>query len=423
MLGTIKIYIGSNLNWLIQLTLLAVAVISSLKASPLSMMQTVRVGMSQLLNYKLMVLGWLLFVAGIAIAAIMNHCVGLYTLVKFGAFIFVFLCLLLISPLSSSLLEKALSVTLIVSLVPMIILALFRQLDAMIVLGDGRIGWLASWPGVIWKIGAFVWPLAVWRCLKKPGAINVLLAFGAVLITALDGSRTSMLWLSLVWIVLTIIARRIPTKPLRAHISLLLVTLLSFSFIQPMLLGWVYGHYDKQMEEINEQSSSQTGANASDGISFDHVLEEIQVRTLMGTTSKRLVKGDNEIRLQMLHTGWQQTLDKFPWGGGVGSARVDDFGTNSVIHMTYLQLLADEGVLSFIGYLLFILIPLYCGLKFVFEKSELFVERFEQMLCPLSVLALFLFMGFFHPLSNELTEWAIVLTAIAIVVSHVPRSN
>ncbi|BEL79546.1 MULTISPECIES: hypothetical protein [Serratia] len=429
MLGTIKVYIGGNLNWLIQLALLAVAVISSLKASPLSVMQTVRARLSHLRNYKLIVLGWLLFAAGITIAAVMNHGAGLYTLAKYGAFIFVFLCLLLISPLSSALLEKALGVTLIVSLVPLIFLALFRQLDAMVVLGDGRMGWLASWPGVIWKIGAFVWPFAVWRCLKKPSAINVLLAFGAVLTIALDGSRTSMLWLALVWISLAIvaIAGRVPTKPLRAHISLLLVTLLSFSFIQPVLLGWVYGHYDQLivqlMEKKTEQNSNQFGADASGGISFGHALEATLATTPKETTSERLVKGDNSIRLQMLHTGWQQTVDKFPWGGGFGSARVDDFGTSSVIHMTYLQLLADEGILSFIGYLLFLLTPLYCGLKFVFEKRELFVERFEQMLCPLSVLALFLFMGCFHPLSNELTEWAIVLTAVAIVVSHVPRRD
>lgn len=265
MLGTIKVYIGGNLNWLIQLALLAVAVISSLKASPLSVMQTVRARLSHLRNYKLIVLGWLLFAAGITIAAVMNHGAGLYTLAKYGAFIFVFLCLLLISPLSSALLEKALGVTLIVSLVPLIFLALFRQLDAMVVLGDGRMGWLASWPGVIWKIGAFVWPFAVWRCLKKPSAINVLLAFGAVLTIALDGSRTSMLWLALVWISLAIvaIAGRVPTKPLRAHISLLLVTLLSFSFIQPVLLGWVYGHYDQLIVQLMEKKPSKTATNSA----------------------------------------------------------------------------------------------------------------------------------------------------------------
>lgn len=422
MLGTIKIYLGGNVNWLIQLVLLAVAIISSLKAfPPHSVMQMVRTRLSYPRSYKLIVLGWFLFVAGISVAAMMNHGTGMYTLVKYAAFILVFFGLLLISPLSSALLEKALSVSLIVSLVPLIILALFRQLDAMVILADGRMGWLASWPGVIWKIGAFVWPFAVWRCLKKPSAINVLLAFGAVLTIALDGSRTAMLWVVLVWIVLAVIAiaGRVPTKPLRAHISLLLVTLLSFSFIQPVLRGWVYGHYDKLIVQLMKKKSEQSGSQFDVG----NWLEATLTTMLKETTSERLVKGDSSIRLQMLHTGWQQTVATFPWGGGFGSAQANDFGASSVIHMTYLQLLADEGVMSFVGYLLFLLTPLYCGLKFVFEKRKLFAERFDQMLCPLSVLALFLFMGCFHPLSNELTEWALVLTAIAIVVNHVPRRD
>lgn len=325
-------------------------------------------------------------------------------------------------PLSSALLEKALSITLVISLVPLILLALFRQLDTLVILGDGRMGWLASWPGVIWKIGAFVWPFAVWRCLKKANFINVLLAFGAVLVMALDGSRTSMLWLALVWGALAMIAffARVQTQPVRGHFSLIVVTLLSFSLIQPVLLGWVSGDYDKLLVQLMEKQTSDHPDTAN--LSISHTLEET-LAAPKETTADRLVKGDNSIRLQMLHTGWQQTVDKFPWGGGFGSTRVDDFGTDSVIHMTYLQLLADEGVLSFIGYLLFILTPLYYGLKFVFEKRELFVERFESMLSPLSVLALFLFMGCFHPLSNELTEWAIVLTAISIVICHVPRRD
>lgn len=428
MLGTIKIYIGGNLNWLLQLMLLVVAVASSLAASPFSMMQTIRERLYRLRGYKLMLFGWLLFMTGIAIAAFMNQGVGLYTVAKYLAFMFVLLCLLLISPVSPALLEKALTVTLVVSLVPLIILALFRQLDAMVILGDGRMGWIASWPGVIWKIGAFVWPFAVWRCLKRPSTLNFLLAFGAVLTMALDGSRTSMLWLILVWISLAVIAifAKAQTKPIRSHLSLLLVTALSFSLIQPVLLGWVSGHYDKLITQLMEKKVEQVSSEPGDLSRADANLSLTIEETLAApkeATADRLVKGDNSIRLQMLHTGWQQTVDKFPWGGGFGSTRVDDFGANSVIHMTYLQLLADEGVLSFVGYLLFILCPLYYGLRFVTEKRELFAERFEQMLCPLSVLALFLFMGCFHPLSNELTEWAIVLTAISVVISHVPRRN
>ncbi|WP_431223020.1 hypothetical protein ACQ86O_23070 [Serratia sp. L9] len=403
-------------------------------AAPVSITQTLRERLCLLRGYTPMLLGWLLFMAGIAIAALMNEGTGLYTVAKYLALLFVLVCLVVISPLSPALLEKSLSVALVVSLIPLILLALFRQLDAMVILGDGRMGWLASWPGVIWKIGAFVWPFAIWRCLRAPSFRNVLLAFCAVLTMALDGSRTSMLWLVLVWLTLAIIAAvtRANPKPVRTHISLLFVTLFSFAAIQPVLLSWVSGHYDPLVVEFNEwrakhnqESGNEVGTEESGNALIGNFMSNLgeAFATPKDSTADRLLKGDNSTRLEMLQIGWKQTVDKFPWGAGFGSTRVMDFGASSVIHMTYLQLLADDGVLAFVGYLLFLLFPAYCGLKFVTEKRELFVERFELLLCPLSALALFLFMGCFHPLSNELTEWGIVLTAIAILVTHVPRRN
>lgn len=94
--------------------------------------------------------------------------------------------------------------------------------------------------------------------LKKANFINVLLAFGAVLVMALDGSRTSMLWLALVWGATAMIAffARVQTQPVRGHFSLIVVTLLSFSLIQPVLLGWVSGDYDKLLVQLMEKQTS-----------------------------------------------------------------------------------------------------------------------------------------------------------------------
>jgi hypothetical protein len=415
MLGTIKIYIGSNANWLIQIMLLLIATVTSLVASPLSTGQTLLGRLSRLGDYKPMLFGWLLFMAGIAAASIANHGVGFYTLAKYLAFMFALVMLVVISPLTPKLLEKSLSVALLISLIPLLLLALFRQTDAMVILGDGRMGWLASWPGVIWKAGAFVWPFAVWRCLKQPSACNLLLAFSAVLVMALDGSRTSMLWLVLVWGGLTAIAfvSKIYVKPVRSHLSLLLLTILSFSIIQPTLLSWVSGNYDQLISQMVNQNEDNNNVLQSDTHQY--------ITGVTESTADRLVSGDTTTRLEMLHVGWQHAAEKFPWGGGFGSTRVMDFGASSVIHMTYLQLLADEGVLAFVGYLLFLIYPLYRGVRFVTAEHELFTERFDLMLCPLSTLTLFLFMGLFHPLSNELTEWGIILAALSIVITHVSR--
>lgn len=417
MLSSIKMYIGGNLNWVIQIILLGIALMASLAASIVPIKKIIYVKLQYLLHYKLLILGWLLFMSGITIAGIMNHGIGLYTLIKYSLFIVVFLAMIIIS-VSPIILEKALSITLMVSLLPLLLLGLLRETDALVVFADGRMGWFASWPGIIWKIGAFIWPLAVWRLLKQPNWINILLAFSSVLVISLDGSRTSIVWMILVTISLISITIFIHKRlhRFRTYLCLILVAVVPFFVIQPTLLGWVSGYYDQYIT----QSISNTDNALS--ITSDITLEKSH-KGSNESVAYRLVEGDNSVRLHMLEAGWKTTLEKFPWGNGFGSTRVDDFGTNSVIHMTYLQLLADEGILSLIGYLLFLLTPLYYGVRFIIQNRELFAERFEFMLCPLSIITLYLFIGIFHPLSNELTEWAIVLTAISSVVNYVPYRN
>ncbi len=383
-------------------------------------------------DYKPLLAGWLLFIAGIVIAAYVNDGVGLYTVVKYLVFLLVLVGLVLITPLSAAFLEKSLCVALFISLAPLIFLILFGQLDTIVILGDGRMGWIASLPGVIWKVGACVWPFAVWHCLKRFSFGNGMLALSAVVIMALDGSRTAMLWLVLVWFVLTVIAiaTHVNRKPLRVSAGLLLAILLSFCVIQPMLLNRAVDHNVQATSEFKawviEQGHRHENRQGREDVSAISPGEDGQgeIRTTAKRfTSTRLINGENGVRLEMLRVGWQQAVNKFPWGGGFGSTRVMDLGVRNNIHMTYLQLLADEGVLAFVGYLIFILFPVYRGLGYIAAKREGFVERFEQLLCPLSVIVLMLFIGCFHPLSNELTEWGVVLTAIALVITHVPHRH
>lgn len=404
MLSSIKIYIGGSLNWAILFLFLITSVTSYIISQGSIKKQVVIDKFHYLKSYKTALFGWLLFIFGIGIAAFLNQGTGLYTIIKYLTFIFI-LIFLLLTPLSPAILQKTLNFTLMVSLIPLIILILFRQSDAIVILGDGRMGWIASWPGVIWKIGAIVWPFSLWQCLKKPAPFNILLAFCSILIIAIDGSRTAIIWFAFIWISFTLIAffTKTHTKPLLTHFSLMIITLITFLLIQPLLLGWVLGQHNPLVNDLfNENKIIQ-------------IPEE--------KTVDRLLKGDTSIRLQMLNVGWQQTLANFPWGNGFGSTLADDLGVRSVIHMTYLQLLADTGIISLVGYLLFLLTPLYYGLKFVIENQGLFVERFELILSPLSILILFLFIGLFHPISNELTEWTIVLTAISVLMNYVPRHN
>lgn len=427
MLGTLKIYIGSNLNWLISLLLLGTALACMLPTRPVARHLA---GLRALLNaYKPMLLGWMLFMTGIAVSAALHQGTGLYTIAKYLVLLLVLLMLLLLN-ISSAQLERALTLALVAAVIPLLFFALFRVTDPMIIFGDGRMGWLAIWPGVLWKAGAYVWPFALWRHIKRPGYRTAALAGLSMLAMALDGSRTSLLWLSLTWVALAACGAmfKVQGRGLRTHAGLLALIVFIFALAQPAMLNWVEGRYDplvaSAVEKISNAFHSGPGSlTASAGRAGRTALPQLAPPIDAGTSSERLINGNTTTRKAMLQEGWRQAVARFPWGCGFGCTTVDDNGVRTVIHMTYLQILGDEGILALAGYMLIMLFPLYKAFSYLGERRECLRERFELMLTPVSVLLLYLLIGFLHPLSNELTEWALVLGAIATVMMYVKRSD
>lgn len=428
-LGTIKIYIGGNVNWAIALTLLGIAVYFSLQnTSLLHRLKTLPV---LLKPYAPMLLGWLLFIAGIAIAAAMNGGTGLYTVAKYLALLMVLFMLLVIG-ISSEKLEYALTLALAVAVICLLLFALFRMDNALIVLGDGRVGWWGIWPGVLWKAGAYVWPFALWRCLKNTNLKTLSIVALSMIAMAVDGSRTSLIWLALTWGVLVGfgIWLKLPGRGLRVHAALVVMALFLFTLFQPVLLNWVDGRYDAliayKIEQVRSFSfKTSTGSTVKDS---EPRKPTMAPPISKNTSSERIINGNTATRKTMLETGWHQSMAKFPWGGGFGSTTVDDNGSRTVIHMTYLQILGDEGIIALAGYLLMLFFPLYRAIRYLTENRKLLAERFEVMLAPISILSLYALTGFLHPLSNEITEWALVLGAIATIIIYckpynVPSSN
>lgn len=395
LVGSIKIYTGASLYWAILLSFLMLAAWNSLLYKSLA--QNLQILFVSLRPYGPMFIGWGLFIAGIAIAGFFNGGMGLYTIAKYIAILFVLLMLLMIG-VSATQLEKALILALACSLIPLILLIIFRANNMLIILGDGRMGWLAIWPGVLWKVGAYIWPFSIWCCLRRPNYANFLLAFAAILAMALDGSRTSMLWLILSWGGLFVISFNLKNRHIWCHICLLLIVILAFGIIQPILLSWANLPY--------ESLSTATAKILNSDI-------------VSKSASIRLVEGDSFTRAQMFQDGWKHVREVFPWGCGFGCTGILHNNVHIVLHMTYLQILGDGGVISIIGYALFLLFPLYRAVHYVTENKNFFIERFDQMVTPISIILLYLFLGLLHPVSNELTEWGIVLTAISVVVMHV----
>lgn len=423
-LGTVKIYIGANTNWLIAFVLLGIAVFFSLQNTTL--IQKIKVLPAFIKSYAPMMIGWLLFIAGIAIAAAMNGGVGLYTIAKYLALLLVLLLLLVVG-ITSSKLEYGLTLAMAVAVICLLLFAIFRMNNALIVLGDGRMGWWAAWPGVLWKAGAYVWPFALWRCLKNTNWKTVAVVALSMVAMAVDGSRTSLIWLALTWAILIGcgIWFKLPGRGLRTHAIIILMGAFIFTVFQPVLLSWVDARYDTAIAyKIEQMRSFSFSKQKNDGAKNNDLRPPAQLPPIaLNTTSERVLNGNTTTRKAMLEAGWVQSKQKFPWGGGFGSTTVDDNGSRTVIHMTYLQILGDEGILALAGYLLLLFYPLYRGLRYLTEKRECIAERFDIMLAPISILLLYVLTGFLHPLSNEITEWALILGAIATIVIYTTRSN
>lgn len=130
------------------------------------------------------------------------------------------------------------------------------------------------------------------------------------------------------------------------------------------------------------------------------------------------------IRLQMLKDAWNGAVGNFPWGGGFGStvSYIESFGQPVVVHMAYLQVLSDLGVLGLIAYLGVLFYPVGVVLSRIMQTG---VSAFDTLLLPVSVVSIYSFSGLLHPVSNEISEWFIVLVSIAIILkdsSHAKAS-
>jgi len=405
MLGSVKIYTGGHLNWVILCAVLAAALsFAAIDRGPSAMAQTLRELRPQ---YAPLLLAWTLFVTGFVVAGLLHAGSAMLPLLKYGAILVVLLALLALDVRAKHV-QRALILALILGVLPVLVLALLRVTPLLVILGDGRMGWAAIWPGVLWKVGAFIWPLAVWQCMHNRGPSSYLLALGSALAMALDGSRTSMLWLALAWLSVLFLARwvKLPNSTLKAQVPLLCMVVVTYSLLQPLILGWTLGADGGRVVFPGQAE-------------WSVLIPSLEVES----TSRRLITGDNHTRLDMLRAGLSNVASSFPIGCGFGCSVAEEGQLAVVVHMTYLQVLADGGLLALAGYVLILAYPLYRAVIFLMERSHLVPSRVDVLFVPVSVLVLYLFGGLFHPLSNELTEWGIVVAAIASIINHVARRH
>lgn len=395
--GTLKIYISAEIYWAILFIVFSLFLYSSLQFGP--SMYTWKFIVVKLYPW---IIGWLLLIIGILISDIVNNQHNTISLIKYSLIMLFSIFSLKYCCIDVSSVEKALYVSLSCNVILLFFIILFRMPELLIILGDGRIGWLANWPGKLWYVAAFVYPLILFRILTTSQKNIWLYLIGALLLFALDGSRTGFLWLALTTVFLSFLCliqqdkRGIFVKLL----FILLILYVVFFIVQPFIKPWVLGEYTLVIN-VDPSPVAESG------------------------TLSRITEGDTGTRLAMLKTAYFSVIENFPFGTGFGTTiSLENDGSPVVIHMAYLQVLSDLGVTGFVGLLCIVFYPLYKILLYLLSNtSKSILYKIDRLMLPLSIVLLFSMTLLFHPISNELTEWGIVFIAMTILLQKSFEKN
>lgn len=404
--GSLKVYLPQNSTWLFSLILLVTALVFYLLGTSVTV-KSAFVGLIVCLRENIaFLIGYSMFLGGIALAGLLNNGFGILAIFKYGVIFFCLSILLMIGNINSGSFQNAMFLTAVISLLAVMIAIFLGYKELLIVLGDGRIGWLYNWPGNLWKLGALIWPYFAWNILNGKSKWNYFAGIVAISLMAIDGSRTALIWSIFVWFGLLTIGKVKHKFTWKWKTSLAMALIFAFVYLilQPLLLFFA----TKDLGTLFVQE-------------LVNPLNQSSVSELSTSTSlTRFSTGDNISRIELIKFGLEQVQNTFPFGGGFGSSKTS---TTPVIHLSYLQLLSETGIISLIGYLIMIFHPLFSGIKFVFSKNGEFNFKLEQMLTPLFAILFFGFVGLFHPVSNELTEWGIMIISISLVMRNVKKTS
>lgn len=406
-LAGIKLVIGAPLHW--GLALVAFFAWALLRQEPL-----VKTSLAPFKEIAAMRPGWLFFwgawlcfCLGILLAGAVNGGAGVYTVPKYLVLMAVLWLLVAFVPTTVEVV-RGLYLFALVGLLGLAIIW-FGGFREWLVFPPKRFGWEFLPPGVIWKAGVFLLPPLCWLLVnqRSPAMFHWVMFFVACVLVGLDGSRTATLLAAMTWLV-CITLRWLRYGPSRAYFKRVVVVALWMA----VLIG---------------------GLNPSPWNPVIHIYstlgELIPVHMLVSERDSggSIVQvgrdmGSDSIRTAMLIEGVRGVQEHFLLGSGFGAtvAQTEGMSAPMVVHMTYLQVLADTGLIGFLGYLGIFVVPLWYFFS-ALRKSDARWCLFDQNVLPLGIIGVYLFSGLFHPVSNEISEWAVVLPALAMLFKVTER--
>ena len=399
----LKIYTGPVLHWLLVLFLLGLWGIVFHSQRECSATEHFSAPRKRIMFVSL---PWILLTLSVFVAASANDWVGLHALPKYAALAFVLVGMMLYTPTNREVLV-GLKALCLMALAALILLWLANAWN-WLVFAPNRYGWIWAPPGVLWKAGIFLVPYFAWAIMtadERSGAQWFWLVL-ACLVAGADGSRTAavasfLIWLAVVGLAVARFGFNGRTGTKSALIGMIM--LLAMGGLNPTSLNPLHALYQSTLgAEVFLEEESILDAAEESLLEIPPPIREV---------------GEDSARLKMLKRGFEGSVENFPVGAGFGTTTifVPEIEGQMVVHMTYLQVLSDLGILGLLGYLGVFLVPVYIAFRKIRKSADRWGE-FDGYVLPLGIVGIYLFSGLFHPISNEISEWAIVLVACALLV-------
>ncbi|HET8712393.1 MAG TPA: hypothetical protein VFM23_01785 [Gemmatimonadales bacterium] len=266
-------------------------------------------------------------------------------------------------------------------------------------LGPSRWGTLLNYPGSLARLGFLGLCYAGYMVLvwKQPLRHLALLAACGMLIY-FDGSRTALLVIA-VLVPYLLVIRLTEGGPRRfARLSRFATIGVACAAALLGFAGWRW---------LQAQTSVPEGTGAVARIAQFAVSVKLN-----GAAGLALA---DPVRVRMIETGMDALRNASLIGHGVGTTQADtDFGL-MVVHMTYLQIIGDLGVLGLMAYLWLVL-----GWVAWLPRAWRNIRRIESpssralYFNAIFLLAAFALSGLFHPLSTEWSEWIMFIVPSAL---------
>lgn len=379
----LKVSINPYIHWFVAFITIAVLVLLGTKSIwkmnvPFQVLLTL-VPFGMLLNFFLIRGSWYDIGQAVKILLIFSSVIVFYNF--FNRYIYI---------------KNALVVSLFVNVMFLLLAIILNFPTAKIMTGDGRWGTIFNFPGSLAKVGMLTLIYGLYGLIaSKNRRLYYLLVLSCSLITIImDGSRTALLGSAL-------------------------CVVLMFAIL-------IMEYYGKQKHKSLKRTSLFLATIFLSGVIFYNIGGSVSERTIQfvsnifsGDTQNGLKESD-ATRYSMLKTGMQAIAEHPYIGTGMGTtvAQISS-GDLITVHLSYLQLWGDAGIIAFAFYVILCLYGLYTAFLGVYNGKKIIELDKRAFIYSMSVaVAYYIFNGFFHPFSTEWSEWIIFIMAVGVIIRN-----